>query len=174
MKKRNEQEKRKMKKGKKVFLTFLFPLFYFFFCNVFLFSQTAERIEKLLQQDKVTYGDAALLVLEAAGHIESEKRTNAGDAFSLAVERGWLPKIAGAQDAISLERLSLLIMRSFGLKGGLLYSLAKNPHYAFRELVYKDIIRGKAYPKMFVSGDKLLVMINRILEPEETEGIEGE
>jgi len=137
-------------------------------------AQTAERIEKLLKQDKVSYRDAALLVLEATGHLESEKQTSADDAFNFAVERGWLPKNMEAQNAISLERLSFLIMQSFGLKGGLLYSLAKNPHYAYRELVYKDIIQGKAYPKMFVSGDKFLVMISRILAPEETDGKEGE
>jgi len=135
-----------------------------------LFGQTAERILRFLEQDQVSYRDAALLVLEAAGHLESAKQTSADDAFSFAMERGWLPKNAAPDGAARLNGIALLLMRSFGLKGGVMYSLAKNPHYSYRELVYKNIIQGKTDPKMLVPGDKFLILINRLLALEETEG----
>ena len=161
-------EKRTIKKRKS--LTLFFVIFYLLFCNCLLFGQTAERIERLLGQDQVSYRDAALLVLEAAGHIESAKQTSADDAFRFAMYRGWLPKGAEADNDARFNGISLLLMRSFGLKGGFMYSFAKNPRYSYRELVFKGVIQGKAYPKMPVSGDKLLFMINRILALEETEG----
>ncbi len=58
-------------------------------------------------------------------------------------------------------------MRSFDLKGGIFFSLTKSPHHAYRELVYRGIIRGKADPDMPVSGRDLLLMINRILAVKE-------
>jgi hypothetical protein len=74
-----------------------------------------------------------------------------------------LPKKAAPQNKASLEGISLLVLQSFGIKGGLFYSLTKNPHYAYREMVYQDIIQGRSDPQMPVSGDLLLFLVNRVL-----------
>ena len=129
----------------------------------FLFSQTAERIERLLEQDQVSYKDAALLVLEAAGHIDPASRTSADDAFTFATERGWLPKNAVANNVTRLNGLSLLVMQAFEINGGAFYSLFKNPHYAYRAMVYRNIIHGRSDPQAFVSGDLLLYTVNRAI-----------
>jgi len=60
-----------------------------------------------------------------------------------------------------------LLMQSFDLKGGIFYRIAKGPHHAYRELVYKNVIRGYTDPKMPVSGQQLLSLISRILAMEE-------
>jgi ABC-type transport system involved in cytochrome bd biosynthesis fused ATPase/permease subunit len=145
-------------------LTLLFVICYLLFGNCFAFAQTAERIEKLLQQDRVTYRDAALLVLEASGQIDPAKQSSADDAFSFAKERGWLPKNAQADNAARLNGLSLLMVRAFEIKGGAFFSLFKNPHYAYRAMVYRGIIQGRADPQMFVSGDLLFYTVNKVLE----------
>jgi len=142
-------------------LTLLFVTGYLFFGNCFLFAQTAERIERLLEQDRVSYRDAALLVLEASGHLDSEKQTSADDAFSFAVERGWLPKGAQANGDASLSGLSLLVMQAFEINGGALFSLFKNPHYAYRAMVYRGVIQGRADPQMPVSGELLLYTVSK-------------
>jgi hypothetical protein len=54
-------------------------------------------------------------------------------------------------------------MRSFNIKGGIMYSLIKNPHYAYLELVYKNIIQGRTEPAMNVSGERLLFFTTRAL-----------
>jgi hypothetical protein len=127
------------------------------------FAQTAERIERLLQQDKVSYCDAALLVLEAAGRLDAEKQTSADDAFTFAMERGWLPKTAQANSDASLDGLSLLVVQAFEIKGGALFSLFQNPHYAYRAMVYRGIIQGRTDPQMTVSGELLLYTVNRAM-----------
>ena len=127
----------------------------------FLFAQTAERIEKLLQQDKVSYRDAALLVLEASGRLDAEKQTSADDAFTFAMERGWLPKNAQANSNAALDGLSLLVMQAFEINGGALFSLFQNPHYAYRAMVYRGIIQGRTDPQMSVSGELLLFIVNK-------------
>jgi outer membrane protein OmpA-like peptidoglycan-associated protein len=43
-----------------------------------------------------------------------------------------------------------------------MYSFFQNPHYAYRELVHRDVIQGRTYPGMTVSGEMLLFMVSRI------------
>ncbi|MDR1802472.1 MAG: hypothetical protein LBQ94_02595 [Treponema sp.] len=140
------------------FLLFFSLLFSFFTFQ--LHAQSADWIESLLASDRVTYADAALLVLEAADALAAP---NPAAAFGYAAERGWLPKGAAADDAARLDGLSLLVMRAFDFKGGLFYTLTKSPHHAYRELTYRNIIQGRADPMMPVSGDLLLFTVNRIL-----------
>ena len=140
----------------KIFLTCLFIT-----VPSLLFGQTAERIERLLKQEQVNFKDAALLVLEASGRLDPSKQTNADDAFSFAKERGWLPKSAEANADARLDSLSLLVIRAFDIDGGLFFSLFKNPHYAYRAMVYRGIVQGRSDPQMFVSGELLLYTVNR-------------
>jgi len=127
-----------------------------------LHAQTADRIQTLLQTKAVSYGQAARFVLEAAD-VTGFDSTSEQDAARFAAEQNWLPANINAQDSISLDNLSLLIMKAFGLKGGLMYKLFGNAHYSYRELVYKDLIQGQSDPKMKVPGEKMLFIVNRLL-----------
>ena len=138
------------------FLTLCFLLI----LPVFLPAQTAAEIEELLNTKAVSYEQAARFVLEAADL--SAPRTPS-EAFQYAAEQRWLPKKAVGGGEASLQGVSLLVMRSFNFKGGLFYTLFKNPHYAYRELVYQDIIQGRSDPQMAVSGDTLLFIVNRAI-----------
>jgi len=128
-----------------------------------VFAQTAAEIEKLLETEAVSYEQAAWLVLEAADLSGSFDSPASDGAFRFAAQHGWLPKKTAPGDKASLEGVSLLVMRSFGIKGGLFYSLFKNTHYAYREMVYQDIIQGRSDPQMTVSGQMLLFIVNRVL-----------
>jgi hypothetical protein len=125
-------------------------------------AQTADRIQTLLQTPAVSYAQAARFVLEAAD-VTGFNQASEEDAMLFAVEKKWLSARADAQDAISLEALSLLIMKAFGLKGGPMYTLFGGAHYSYRELVYKDIIQGRSDPRMKVPGEKMLLIVNRLL-----------
>ena len=121
------------------------------------FSQTAAELEQLLGTDSVTYEQAAWFVLRAADVYASSP----AGAFAYAAEHNWLPANANAYGGVALEGLSLLIMQSFDFKGGLFYSFAQSPHYAYRELVHKGVIQGRIDPDMNVSGDLLLFILGR-------------
>jgi hypothetical protein len=140
---------------------FLFCLFTILPC--LLPAQTADRIEWLLEQDRVSYEQAALLTLEAAGHLDPAGQTSAEDAFGFAMERGRLPKGVEANYAARLNGLSLLVMRAFDISGGAFFALFKNPHYAYRAMVYRGIVQGRSDPRMLVSGDLLLFTVNRAI-----------
>ena len=133
--------------------------------GVFLSAQsTAEEIETLLNTDAVTYAQAARFILEAS---DVTVTSNPSQAFQYAVEQKWLRGRVSANDTAKLDRIALLVMRSFDIKGGYFYSIFKNPHYAYHELVYQKIIQGRTDPSMTVSGDILLFITNRALAHKE-------
>ena len=124
-----------------------------------LFPQSADEIESLLDADAVNYGQAARLVLLASANRDLSE----GAAFGFVEEQGWLPKGVESGDTAKLSGLSLLVMRAFDIKGGAFYTLTGGAHYAYRELVHKNIIQGRSDPAMAVSGDLLLFIVNRVL-----------
>ena len=136
----------------------------------FLAAQTtAAEIETLLASPAVTYAQAARFALEAA---EVTATANGEEAFNYAAERKWLPKKAKPGDTAKLNGISLLLMEAFNLKGGWFYTMVRNPHYAYRELVYMGVIKGRTDPQMAVSGDDFLYMVNRILSAKEAQLLE--
>jgi len=136
-------------------------IFCFLTAPAFLAAQsTAQEIETLLGTNAVTYAQAARFALEASDTLAVP---DPNEAFRYAAEHGWLPKNVSANDTARLDGISLLLMRSFDIGGGILYSIAKNPHYAYRELAYREVIRGRADPAMNVSGELFLFLTGRIL-----------
>jgi outer membrane protein OmpA-like peptidoglycan-associated protein len=135
-----------------------------------LFGQTALKLEALLNKPAVTYSEAAEFVLEAA----EKAALSDTEAFRFAEERKWLPKKAAPGNNARLNGISLLLLQAFDLKGGLFYSMTKSPRYAYRELVYKEVIQGRTDPEMTVSGEDFVFMVNRVLAIKETEADRAE
>ena len=129
-----------------------------------LFTQTAQKVENLLNEPAITWAAAAVFALEAAN---IETFSNPDDAFRYAMDRKWLPKNISADGKARLDGVALLLIEAFTIKSGFFYSMTKNPHYAYRELVYKQVIRGRTDPEMFVSGEQFLIIVNRILSIKE-------
>jgi hypothetical protein len=137
-----------------------------FYGFTFLPAQTAAEIEILLEVPAVTYAQAARMAVKAS---DAAAISDIEEAFAFAVERNWLPKNVSPDSAARLDGVSLLFMRSFDIKGGLFYSLIKNPHYAYRELERRNAFKSKSDPHMTVSGDHLLFITSRVLSITEGE-----
>jgi outer membrane protein OmpA-like peptidoglycan-associated protein len=123
-------------------------------------QSTAQEIETLLETRAVTYAQAARFVLEAADAMVTSSHE---EAFRFAAEQNWLPKNARPDDLAQLNHISRLLMLSFETKGGVMYTITKNSRYAYRELKYLNVIQSRSDPAMFVSGERLLFYVNRIL-----------
>jgi hypothetical protein len=148
---------------KKIQLFLLFSLF--LFVSSFVSAQsTATEMETLLSTPAVTYSQAARFVLQA-----SEKMTtrNPAEAFNYALKQKWLPQKIGPEDPADLKSISLLIMRSFELNGGIMYGFTKGSRYAYRELTYKNIVQGRTDPDMIVTGERLIFYIGRVFSYKE-------
>jgi len=140
--------------------TFLLVFLLSVFSAAQAFAQNAEDIDALLAADAVSYEQAAWFALGAADAPDFSG--GPAEAFAYAAERGWLPAKVRPGDIARLDGLSLLVMQSHGIKGGFMYTLTKGPRYAYRELVYKNIIQGRTDPGIAVSGELLLFVLTRV------------
>jgi hypothetical protein len=133
----------------------------------FLHAQTAGEMDALLASRSLTYAQAARFVLPAAGAAAD---LSAEGAFRTAVSRGWLPKTASAGAAARLDGTALLLMKAFNLRGGLMYRFFPNSRYAYRELVYQQIIQGQVDGSMPLSGEFFFQILGRAMEAAENSG----
>ena len=117
----------------------------------------------MLQADAISAARAARFVLGTADLLPSGLSGPAAEqaAYDMALSNGWIS--ISAEETITLKDTAFLIMKAFNLKGGIMYSLFKNPRYAYREMVYRKLIQGVTDQSMKVSGQKLLVILDRTL-----------
>lgn len=153
---------------KAILLLFLACFFMIQTGSLYAQQSAADEMETLLATPAVTYGQAARFVLEAS---DEAVLSHTDEAFTYAAEKNWLPKNVSADTEARLDGIAKLIMHSFQLKGGIMYSLTKNPHFAYRELAYKKMIQGRIDPAMKTPGSLLLFMVARVLSQTEIENI---
>ena len=127
-------------------------------------AQTAAEMDALLETQAVTVSAAARFIFEAANLLppglsgfEAERT-----AYNIALQNKWTKASAGR--AITLRETAFLTMKAFKLRGGIMYFIFSGPRYAYREMVYRGLIQGKADPAMTVSGKRLLHIIGRTLD----------
>jgi hypothetical protein len=122
-------------------------------------SQTAARLDAVLEAERVSFAQAALVVLPAAGLLSPE----ASPAEAFARAREFFPGGADMDGPLSLGELSHLVMRSFGLSGGFMYAAFPGPRYAYRALAWLRLLPPGADPGRTVSGEELLYITGRAL-----------
>ena len=136
---------------------------FFFLCAFSLSAQTAAELDVLLETQALSLAGGARIILEAA-NVLPQGLYGAGAenaAYEMAQSRGWTKKTPDAP--LTLKDTAFLIMKAFDFRGGFMYSLFRNPRYAYREMVYRKVIQGRADPAMQVSGPRLLQITGRAL-----------
>ena len=125
-------------------------------------AQSNQLLDEILEAPAVTYGQAAYLVLTAVQKLpESSTPAEAAEALAGA---GWRLKVRPADEPITLGDYSFLLMQAFELSGGMFYSLFPGPRYATRELAYRRLIPGKAYPGKAVTGEEAVRLLGAVME----------
>jgi len=126
-------------------------------------AQTAEELDIMLQADTVSGSQASRFVLGAADLLPEGVSGASAEraAFDMAASNGWIT--AAASDALTMKETAFLIMKAFDLKGGMMYTLLKNPRYAYREMIYRRFIQGQTDQNMKVTGPKLLQILDRTM-----------
>lgn len=131
------------------------------FATPVVFSQSNQVIDRILQEEQLTYGSAAYLLLLASGD-QGEDITATAAVARLATLGAGLPDRA-ANETITLGEYSLLTMRVFDISGGIMYTILPSPRYAARELAHRRIVQGHTYPRMSLSGERGMRILGRVL-----------
>lgn len=129
-----------------------------------LFAQSNEQIDRLLSQDPAQVGQAAYLVLTAAGLIEED--SSAGEALVAAQERGLVSAQGQVDDPLQFGQFAYMLTDSFGVSGGLMYRLIPGPRYAAREVVYQGWSRSRRAPGEEISGNVVARIVSVYLNQE--------
>jgi hypothetical protein len=145
-----------------------YTLTIFFLISTSVFPQSNQIIDELLSSEEATFGHVVYLVLHASLNIPEE--TSIEEAIDALKEKNWKKvKIMDPFKPIKLGDFSILLMRAFDIKGGVMYSIFKSPKYATSELAYMGIITGNTQYTRTISGMEVLVYLGNLLEWKEAE-----
>jgi len=137
----------------------LVPILFLFFSSP-LFAQTAVEIENFTQKEAITFAEATRWVYAATGLYPLDVPED--EAMNFAKINKEIAVDVKPKSIIKLRDLSLLIMRAYGIQGGLMYRLIPSRRYAFRELVYNGVLEGSDDPSDNVTGKKLIEILSKL------------
>ena len=140
-----------------------FPALVLLLLPACVFAQTAAEMDLLLQSETVSAAKSARFVMGAADLLPAELHGAAAEmaAYEMALSKGWIR--AAAEEDFTMKDTAFLVMKAFDLKGGIMYSLFRNPRYAYREMIYRNLITDPMNGTMKVSGSALLVILDKTI-----------
>ena len=129
-----------------------------------LFAQSAEKVDEILQTKTLTRGQACYLVGTAIGEVkETDSYQTAFDKF-----KGLkMFKNKKHDEPIRFDEFSNLALQYSYIKHGLWYGIAKNPHYAFRQLKIMKIIPQKTVPSSHITPFTAINLLAKIMPKED-------
>ena len=132
-------------------------------------GQSNETLDLLLSEQVATLGNTSYLVLVAA-NIASDDWTVQRAVDELA-SRDWGFEDAQPDDVVNLGTLAFMVMKSFDMKGGIMYAILPGPRYAAREFAFRKFVAGDTSPYRILSGVNVANILGRAVSSlDETEG----
>ncbi len=129
---------------------------------LFLHSQSNTVIDELIEKENADWGQTTYLVLTAVELLD-ENEDIPGVMSALEAQQ-WKIDSKDAEEFITLGEYSYMLMKAFGLSGGLMYKIFPGPRYAARELDYLNFIDENKSPYRTLSGEEVLRILGRLLE----------
>lgn len=126
------------------------------------FGQAAEKVDRILETEKTTFGQVAYLI-QTALNDGSDKLDfeTAFDRFKSG-NKNLIRDSVTAGDVIPVKTYAFLLMKAFNIKGGLMYRIYPCPRYAYRDLRYLAVIQDNNDPDAPMTGSTMLQILGRI------------
>jgi len=131
-------------------------------CSATLPAQSNDTIDRLQGEKQALFGDAAALILSAAGLVPDDATPE--EAAAAVSEQKLLGKPPLPDQPVTLGQVCLLIMQTQGVSGGLFYRLFPSPRYAARELAAQGLIKGNTHPSRVISGEEVMWLLAAVLD----------
>lgn len=130
------------------------------FLGMSLFGQSDEILDLLYENENAHTLYTSLLVLQAAGHLGFSASIEEAKSFLEA--KKWGLTILKDDEYITMGSFALLVMQSFDLSHGLMYSFLPIKRYALKELVYKNYILGHPYSSDIISSFDVVYAVSSL------------
>lgn len=129
--------------------------------TVSAFSQTADSVTKMIESKTVSFEQVAYFAAVSNGLITED--VSVEDAV-IALESKIKKSEVKTADALSYEDCAFVCAKAWNIKGGLMFTLFKNPRYAFKEFQAKKYIQESKNPKSKITGRDALYLITKCAE----------
>ncbi len=123
-------------------------------------AQSSEFLDRILAEDELRLGSALYLAI-TAGYALQDQGYDVDVVTSL--RRVQQRVDLDSEAPLTLGQYAFILQEFFDLPLGILSRVIPGPRYATRDLAHADIIRGRAYPSMPLSGRRGLRIIGRAL-----------
>jgi hypothetical protein len=124
------------------------------------FAGFNEAMDAVLAEERLSFASASYLILSEARLID-EGATAEDAARALAAR---IPGIdANPARTVTLGEYAWYLMKVNGMTGGLMFRVAPGPRYALRELKFLEIVQGRAFTRMPLSGERAARIMGRYL-----------
>ena len=123
-------------------------------------ADPASYFRNLAEKKVAAKSDAILLISMMTG----KETFNVNTAVNHLIQKKIIKKSKNMKKNAPLTKgcLALLIMRAKNYGGGLFYSLIGGGRYAFRELVYRGVMRASGSENHILSGGELIGIISKV------------
>jgi hypothetical protein len=127
-----------------------------------VFAQSNELIDELLAEEQATFGNSVYLVLSAAGIIDEQSSIQ--EAIDTLADQNWDIEIRPVSAQIRLGEYAFILMKSFHMQGGIMFSIFPCPRYASRELAFLGMVPGSASAGRSLSGEEVMYILGKALD----------
>ena len=126
-----------------------------------LFGQSADQLDRILDQRNTDYGSAAYLAAVSGRLIDADE--GADEAIDALTEAGFDGEALDQSENARLDDFSYMLMLAHDLPGGVMYTLFPGPRYAYRELRHENFFSGGGDPGEYFSGTRALRIVGRVM-----------
>lgn len=140
---------------------YLFLFFFIFLSSYSSSSQSNNFLDDFLEEKEASFGKAVYLTFVAAGLIDEQASVT--EALTVLKGKSWRLVVKESGQPIRLGEFSLLLMKVFEIRGGLMYRLLAVPRYAARELVYLGLISGSTDPTRYITGEEAVKTLGAVI-----------
>lgn len=142
---------------KKIFMVTLLLLFFVAIVS----AQSADAVTKMIESKEATVGEAAYFL---AVYLDAAPENSTEEAAVNALQASGVCNEGVAADTVlTYKTFAGMLMRTWDVKGGLMYSITKADRYALRDLQAKGFISASADPVSAVSGFDALAILNNCM-----------
>ena len=138
-------------------------LFFILFNTYFLaLAQSADKISEIIESTNVNYGQISYLAAIHAGL--ADETANQQQCLNTLEEKGFVQKGHSDTEQIPLEQVAFICAKTWNVKGGIFYSIFKNPRYSLKQLKADGVIPENSDPSKKLSGFEALNIISACIE----------
>lgn len=127
-----------------------------------LIGQQSNIIDDVISQRSIDLQNATYLALTAGDIIDES--TEPSEALKVLQDLNWSIKKAETNRELTLGDSTVLLMNSLKVKGGIMYSLTKQPRYAYKEMVFRGILKPEEDLKRSISGIEFITILTELME----------